>query len=58
MKLRKSRPSIAPSIGRMIVQSIPKRPAPSPEQKLIDASVHSSPVTATPFLRSGPRLGC
>ena len=53
MKFRKSRPSIALSIGRMIVQSIPKRPAPSPEQKQIAASVHSSPVTTIPSPRWG-----
>ena len=53
MKFRKFRPSIAVSIGRMIVQSIPKRPAASPEQKQIAASVHASPVTTV----SSPRWG-
>jgi len=51
MKLRKSRPVIAPSMGRMIVHSIPKRPAASPEQNAVAASVHSSAVTLTPFSR-------
>jgi hypothetical protein len=49
MKLRKSRPAIAPSMGRMIVHSIPRRPAASPEQNAVAASVHSSAVTLTPF---------
>jgi hypothetical protein len=51
MKFRKSRPFIALSIGRMIVQSIPKRPDASPEQKQTAASVHSSPVTGPPLHR-------
>jgi hypothetical protein len=49
MKFRKSRPSIAASMGRMIVLSIPKRPDASPERKAVAASVHSSAVTQTPF---------
>ena len=49
MKFRKSRPSIALSIGRMIVLSIPKRPDASPEKKADAASVHSSAVTPTSF---------
>ncbi len=57
MKFRKSRPFIALSIGRMIVQSIPKRPAASPEQKQIAASVHASPFTTFPSPRSGLRPG-
>jgi hypothetical protein len=48
MKLRKHRPSIAASIGRMIVQSIPKRPEASPEKNAVAASTHSSAVTPTP----------
>ena len=44
MKFRKSRPSIAASIGRMIVVSIPKRPDASPEKKTDAASAHSSAV--------------
>jgi hypothetical protein len=47
MKFRKSRPSIAASIGRMIALSIPKRPDASPERKTVAASTHSSAVTAT-----------
>jgi hypothetical protein len=42
--LRNSRPSIAWSIGRMIVLSIPKRPEPSPAKKADAASAHSSAV--------------
>jgi hypothetical protein len=49
MKLRKSRPSIDASIGRMIALSIPKRPDASPERKTVAASTHSSAVTPTPF---------
>src|SRR4029453_14493594 len=49
MKLRKSRPSIAASIGRMIALSIPKRPDASPDRKRGAASTHSSAVTPTPF---------
>ena len=48
MKFRKSRPSIALSIGRMIVHSIPKRPDASPEKKTVAASAHCSPVMAEP----------
>src|SRR3712207_4959712 len=44
MKLRKLGPSIAWSIGRMIVLSIPKRPEPSPAKKADAASAHSSAV--------------
>jgi hypothetical protein len=47
MKFRKSRPAIAASMGRMIVLSIPKRPAASPEKKTDAASAHSSAVTRT-----------
>src|SRR5687768_16277094 len=57
MKFRKSRPSIAASIGRMIVLSIPKRPDASPERKTIAASAHSSAVMRTarlPFASRGP----
>ena len=54
MKFRKSRPSIAASIGRMIVLSIPKRPDASPEKKTVAASAHSSAVTPTSL--SLPRL--
>ena len=46
MKLRKSRPSISVSIGRMIVHNIPRRPDASPEKKTVTASTHSSPVMA------------
>ena len=49
MKFRKSRPSIAASIGRMIALSIPKRPDASPERKADAASAHSSAVTRTSF---------
>ena len=49
MKFRKSRPSIAWSIGRMIVHSIPKRPAAIPEKKTVAASVHSSLVMGIPL---------
>jgi hypothetical protein len=52
MKFRKSRPSIAASIGRMIVLSIPKRPDASPERKAVAASTHSSAVT--PSFSSSP----
>jgi len=52
MKFRKSRPSIAASMGRMIVLSIPKRPAASPVRKTDAASAHSSAVTANPPPRS------
>ena len=48
MKLRKSRPSFTWSIGRMIVHSIPKRPAASPEKKTVTASAHSSLVMGIP----------
>ncbi len=56
MRFRKSRPSIVCSIGRMIVHSIPKRPAASPEKETITASVHSSPVTNEPPFHAGRRL--
>jgi hypothetical protein len=49
MKLRKSRPSIAACIGRMIVRSAPKRPDASPERNTVAASTHSSAVMPTPF---------
>ena len=54
MKLRKPRPSIAASIGRMIALSIPKRPDASPERNAVAASTHSSAVMPTP-LPSGAR---
>ena len=54
MKFRKSRPSIAASIGRMIALSIPRRPDASPERKMVAASTHSSAVT--PTSHSLPRL--
>ena len=41
--------SIAWSIGRMIVHSIPKRPAAIPEKKTVTASVHSSLVMGIPL---------
>jgi len=53
MKLRKSRPSIAASIGCMIVVSIPRRPAASTEKKTDAASAHSSVVIPAP-----PRACC
>ena len=57
MKFRKSRPSIAASMGRMIVLSIPNRPDASPERKTVTASVHSSAVTGYPLsLRLSHRL--
>ncbi len=54
MKFRKSRPSIALSIGCMIVVSIPKRPDASPEKKTDAASARSSAVTTNP-LHAGRR---
>ncbi len=62
MKFRKSRPSIAASIGRMIVVSIPKSPDASPEQKT-DAGLPllgrhtSSSIARSPTLSGAPSLG-
>src|SRR5262245_10529938 len=56
MKLRKSRPSISASIGRMIVLSIPRRPDASPEKKAVAASTHSSAAMRNlPVGRAHPR---
>ena len=44
MNPRKSRPSIAASMGRMIVLNIPSKPAASPEKKADAANANSSPV--------------
>jgi len=49
MKFRKSRPSMAASIGRMIVLDIAKSPDASPEKNAVAASTHSSAVTPIPF---------
>src|SRR6187455_2231859 len=56
MKLRKSPPVIAASMGRMIVLSIPSRPAASPEKNADAASTHSSADTRTPFSLADPIL--
>jgi hypothetical protein len=58
MKFRKSRPSIAASIGRMIALSIPKRPDASPERKTVAASTDSSAVTPTSLSLPGLILNC
>src|SRR5262245_11690346 len=50
MKLRKSRPSIALSIGCMSVASIPRRPDASPEKNADAASTHSSAVMPIPLV--------
>jgi hypothetical protein len=47
MKFRKSWPSIAASMGRMIVLSIPKRPDASPAKNAEAASAHSAPAKLT-----------
>ena len=56
MKFWKPLPSIAASIGRMIVLSIPKRPDASPEKKAVAASTHSSAVTPTSLRWRGVTL--
>ena len=54
MKLRKSRPSIAWSIGRMIVHSIPKTRPRAPRRRPSQRVPDSSPVTTNLLPLIGP----